>query len=74
MAYWLMKSEPDVYAYADLVQDGRTHWDGVRNYQARNMMRDAMAIGDLVLYRGKASFFRAIGLTPWNAPIEVVRL
>ena len=49
-ARWLMKSEPDVYAYADLVQDGRTHWDGVRNYQARNMMRDAMAIGDLVLY------------------------
>jgi len=49
-ARWLMKSEPDVYAYADLVRDGRTHWDGVRNYQARNMMRDAMAIGDLVLY------------------------
>ena len=45
-----MKSEPDVYAFADLVRDGRTHWDGVRNYQARNMMRDAMAVGDLVLY------------------------
>jgi len=49
-ARWLMKSEPDVYAFADLVRDGRTHWDGVRNYQARNMMRDAMAVGDLVLY------------------------
>jgi predicted RNA-binding protein with PUA-like domain len=47
---WLMKSEPDVYAFADLVRDGRTHWDGVRNYQARNMMRDGMSVGDLVLY------------------------
>jgi len=47
---WLMKSEPHVYAYADLVADGRTHWDGVRNYQARNMMRDQMKEGDLVLY------------------------
>tara|TARA_B110000003_G_scaffold54380_1_gene54309 strand:- start:322 stop:846 length:525 start_codon:yes stop_codon:yes gene_type:complete len=48
--YWLMKSEPDVYPYSQLVADGSTHWDGVRNYQARNMMRDAMKIGDLVLY------------------------
>jgi len=48
--YWLMKSEPDVYPYEQLVEDGSTHWDGVRNYQARNMMRDEMKIGDLVLY------------------------
>lgn len=48
--YWLMKSEPDVYPYEQLVADGSTHWDGVRNYQARNMMRDEMKIGDLVLY------------------------
>ena len=47
---WLMKSEPHVYSYNDLVADGRTHWDGVRNYQARNMMRDQMKVGDLVLY------------------------
>ena len=47
---WLMKSEPHVYAYSDLVSDGSTHWDGVRNYQARNMMRDQMKLGDLVLY------------------------
>lgn len=47
---WLMKSELDVYPYAQLVADGSTHWDGVRNYQARNMMRDAMKIGDLVLF------------------------
>ena len=47
---WLMKSELDVYPYGQLVADGSTHWDGVRNYQARNMMRDAMKIGDLVLF------------------------
>lgn len=45
-----MKSELDVYPYAQLVADGSTHWDGVRNYQARNMMRDVMKIGDLVLF------------------------
>jgi predicted RNA-binding protein with PUA-like domain len=48
--YWLMKSEPDVYPYSQLVADGSTHWDGVRNYQARNMMRDKMKIGDMVLF------------------------
>ena len=48
--YWLMKSEPDVYPYEQLVEDGSTHWDGVRNYQARNMMRDQMKLGDLVLF------------------------
>ena len=47
---WLMKSEPHVYSFEDLVADGQTHWDGVRNYQARNMMRDQMQVGDLVLY------------------------
>ncbi|MDA7845465.1 EVE domain-containing protein [Candidatus Poseidoniaceae archaeon] len=48
--HWLMKSEPDVYPYEQLETEGSTHWDGVRNYQARNMMRDDMKIGDLVLY------------------------
>ena len=48
--YWLMKSEPDVYPYSQLVEDGSTHWDGVRNYQARNIMRDDMKAGDLVLF------------------------
>ena len=41
-----MKSELDVYPYAQLVADEKTHWDGVRNYRARNMMRDDMKIGD----------------------------
>ena len=48
--YWLFKSEPDAYSWEDLVRDGRTHWDGVRNYQARNLLRDEMKIGDGVLY------------------------
>ncbi len=50
MNHWLMKSELDVYPYSQLVDDGWTHWDGVRNYQARNMMRDDMKVGDLVLF------------------------
>lgn len=48
--YWLMKSEPDVYSVDDLQKDGKTYWDGVRNYQARNFMRDAMKKGDYVLF------------------------
>ena len=48
--YWLMKSELDVYPYSQLGADGKTHWDGVRNYQARNIMRDEMKNGDLILY------------------------
>jgi len=49
-SYWLMKSEPHVYPWEQLVEDGSTHWDGVRNYQARNTMRDDMKVGDLVLF------------------------
>lgn len=48
--YWLMKSEPDVYSIDDLKRDGSTSWEGVRNYQARNFMRDEMKVGDLVLF------------------------
>ncbi len=47
MAYWLMKSEPHKYSIDDLKRDKRTHWDGIRNYQARNFMRDDMKKGDL---------------------------
>lgn len=46
---WLMKSEPDVYSIEDLARDGSTSWEGVRNYQARNLMRE-MKIGDAVLF------------------------
>jgi predicted RNA-binding protein with PUA-like domain len=47
-----MKSEPDVFSFDDLwkAKGRRTHWDGVRNYQARNFMRDEMRVGDGVLY------------------------
>ena len=50
MAHWLMKSEPDAYSIDDLERDRREMWDGIRNYQARNMMRDDMAIGDEVFF------------------------
>ncbi|WJW75871.1 EVE domain-containing protein [Thiohalobacter sp. IOR34] len=52
MNHWLMKSEPDVFGIDDLQQapGGTDHWDGVRNYQARNMMRDQMKKGDLVFF------------------------
>ena len=50
MAYWLMKSEPDAYSIDDLSNDGRDMWDGIRNYQARNMMRDDMKIGDEIFF------------------------
>lgn len=48
--FWLMKSEPDVYSIDDLQRDRRTGWEGVRNYQARNFMRDSMQVGDRVLF------------------------
>ncbi|HSJ90906.1 MAG TPA: EVE domain-containing protein [Ilumatobacter sp.] len=49
MAKWLMKSEPDVFGYDDLVRVRREGWDGVRNYQARNFMRE-MQRGDRVIF------------------------
>ena len=50
--YWLMKSEPDTFSFQDLKDrpNQREPWDGVRNYQARNFMRDAMSVGDGVLF------------------------
>ena len=50
MRYWLMKSEPSEYSIDDLVRDGSVPWFGVRNYQARNFMRDQMRVGDGVLF------------------------
>ncbi len=47
--YWLIKSEPFKYSWDRFVSDGRTHWDGVRNFEARNNLR-AMALGDLALF------------------------
>ena len=48
--HWLMKCEPSAYAIDDLERDGRTCWEGVRNFQARNFMRDVMQEGDGVLF------------------------
>jgi predicted RNA-binding protein with PUA-like domain len=48
--YWLMKSEPDAFSIDDLKRKGQEHWDGVRNYQARNFMRDGMRIGDKIFF------------------------
>ncbi len=49
MKHWLIKSEPGTYSWDDLVRDGKTRWDGVRNFQARNNLR-AMQPGDLALF------------------------
>lgn len=49
MAYWLMKSEPDVFSYDDLVRVRREGWDGIRNYQARNYLRE-MRVGDRAIF------------------------
>ena len=52
MAYWLFKSEPDVFSIQDLKESPRktTSWEGVRNYQARNLLRDDVKVGDGVLF------------------------
>lgn len=50
MKYWIMKCEPEVYSIKDLARDKKTGWEGVRNYQARNFMRDDMKVGDLAFY------------------------
>ena len=48
--YWLMKCEPEAYTIGDLERDGTATWEGVRNFQARNSMRDDMKVGDPVLF------------------------
>ncbi len=68
--FWLMKTEPDVFSFADLVRAPKktTGWDGVRNYQARNFMRDAFRVGDGVLiYHSNAQPSGVVGVA------EVVR-
>ncbi|MDF0554974.1 EVE domain-containing protein [Kamptonema sp. UHCC 0994] len=62
MNYWLMKSEPDVYSIADLKRDRTSLWDGVRNYQARNYLRE-MSHGDLAFfYHSNTRFPGIVGL------------
>ena len=61
MNYWLAKSEPETYSWAQLVKDGRTSWTGVRNFQARNNLR-AMKSGDLVLFYHSGETREVVGL------------
>ena len=55
MAYWLMKSEPDVFGYDDLVRVKREGWDGIRNYQARNFLREMRKGDQAVFYHSNAT-------------------
>lgn len=61
MAYWLMRSEPDVYGWEHLVRDGGTEWDGVRNYTARNFIKE-MKPGDLALFYHSQKDKAAVGV------------
>lgn len=61
MNYWLVKTEPETYSWADLVREGRTIWDGVRNYQARNNLMQ-MKQGDKVLFYHSVSEKAVVGL------------
>lgn len=61
MNYWLVKQEPEKYSFDDLIRDKQTIWDGVRNYQARNNLRD-MKRGDKVLYYHSGSEKSVVGL------------
>jgi predicted RNA-binding protein with PUA-like domain len=61
MQHWLVKSEPDKYSWANLVKDGITMWDGVRNYQARNNLQQ-MQPGDLVLFYHSVSEKAIVGV------------
>ncbi|MBW3554695.1 MAG: EVE domain-containing protein [Gemmatimonadetes bacterium] len=66
--HWLIKSEPDVYSIEDLEADGETEWWGIRNYQARNFMRDEMSIGNPVLfYHSNTDILGVYGLAEVSA-------
>lgn len=63
MQYWLMKTEPDAFSIDDLAKAGVEPWDGIRNYQARNYMRDSMKIGDKILiYHSRAQPVGVVGI------------
>ena len=61
MAYWILRSEPDAYSWDDLVRDKGTEWNGVRNYTARNFLKD-MQPGDLALFYHSQSDKAAVGV------------
>ena len=61
MAYWILRSEPETYGWPDLVRDSATEWDGVRNYTARNFLKD-MAVGDEALFYHSGKEKAAVGV------------
>lgn len=61
LGHWLVKQEPESYSWQDFVKDGRTSWDGVRNYQARNNLK-AMQAGDPVLFYASGDSKSVIGI------------
>jgi predicted RNA-binding protein with PUA-like domain len=66
MRYWLMKSEPEAYSWSKLVADGRGHWDGVRNHQAKNNLM-AMKVGDRAFFYHSGEGRQIVGV------MEIVR-
>ena len=67
--YWLAKTEPDVYSIDDFERDGETEWDGVRNYQVRNFMRDVMEPGQKVLiYHSNTAVLGVYGVAEVAGP------
>ncbi len=61
MRYWLLRSEPDVYGWDDLIKEGATEWNGVRNYTARNFLKE-MEPGDLALFYHSNKEKAAVGI------------
>lgn len=61
MNYWLVKSEPDAYSWERFVKEGKTMWEGVRNYQARNNLKE-MKKGDMVLFYHSVSAKEVMGI------------
>jgi predicted RNA-binding protein with PUA-like domain len=61
MAYWVLRSEPDAYSWDDLLRDGGTEWNGVRNYTARNFLKE-MAVGDEALFYHSNTEKAAVGI------------
>lgn len=76
MNYWLVKTEPSEFSITDLQQEKITRWDGIRNYQARNFIRDKMTVGDGVLvYHSSCSDVGIVGTavvcsTPYTDPLQ----
>jgi predicted RNA-binding protein with PUA-like domain len=65
--YWLVKQEPEAYAWTDFVRDGRTRWEGVRNFQARNFLK-AMKTGDAVLFYESVTTKAVVGIAEVSKP------